>query len=125
MALTLLPPSPGPEPKVLPGGPNPILRAEGARHVIALFGDLDLSIQRDFCDLLASVVAFGVGDVVIDLGEATSINSAIVRCLANGNQLLVGDDRILTIRSPSTQIARWLLVFGLTALIELEDHAHW
>ena len=125
MALTLLPPSADQRPDVRSGSTIPILRAEGARHVIALYGDLDLSIRRDLCDLLALVVAFGVGDVVIDLREATFVSSAIVRCLAIGNQLLVSDDRKLTFRSPSTQVVRWLLVFGLTALIETEDPVQW
>ena len=54
----------------------------------------------------------------IDLAEAEFIDTAAVRVLAVGHQLLDERGRTLTFRSPSRLAARVLHMFGLTELIE-------
>ena len=70
------------------------------------------------CGTLSRVIAFGAGDVVIDLSELEFINSATVRALAVGQRLLERRGRELTLRSPPRPAARMLHTFGLTDLIE-------
>ena len=115
MALTMLPPSEG-NSRLSPT--TPVVHAEGTRSVVALRGDPDISTRPELCDVLCRVIADGTGDVVIDLAKATFIDTAIVRALATAQQLLDRQDRVLTIRSPSTLATRVLQVFGMTDLIE-------
>jgi anti-anti-sigma regulatory factor len=67
---------------------------------------------------LSRVIASQSGDVVIDMAEAEFIDTATVRVLAVGQQLLADRGRRLTFRSPSRLTARVLHLFGLTDLIE-------
>ena len=68
--------------------------------------------------MLSKVIALSTGDVVMDLTEATFIDTAIVRALAGAQQLLDRQERKLTFRSPSRLATRVLHLFGLTDLIE-------
>lgn len=109
---------------VLPGGEKlraslmiPIVHVERTCTVIALHGEADISTRPVLGDALSRVIADGAGEVVIDLAEATFVDIAVVRVLATAQQLLVRQDRILTVRSPSRLAARVLEAFGLTDLI--------
>jgi anti-anti-sigma factor len=67
---------------------------------------------------LARVINSSTGDVVIDLAEATFIDTAAVRVLANGQRMLDRCGRKLTFRSPSPPAERVLELFGLADCIE-------
>ena len=90
----------------------------GARTIVVLGGEAEGSSRPVLCDMLCQLVALQVGDVVIDLGQVTVIDLAAVRAVAMGCQLLNGQGRRLTFRSPSTLAARMLDRFGMADLIE-------
>jgi anti-anti-sigma factor len=121
MALTMLPPSAATVARVRFARMIPEVHAEGTRSVVALRGEADISTRQVMCDVLCRVIADGTGDVVVDLAKATFVDTAIVRVLATAQQLLHRQDRILTLRAPSTLATRVLTVFGLTDLIETEE----
>jgi anti-anti-sigma factor len=94
---------------------------EDGRAIVALRGEADVSTRAALCAVLLSQVnALGGGDVVIDLADTTFIDTATVRMLAIGQQLLDRQGRILTFRSPSRLAARVLQLFGLTNLVETQ-----
>lgn len=118
MALTILPPAKGTVPCF---GSDPAIQVTSAgpdRTVITLLGEADISSRRSLSDVLSRVISSGNGDVVIDLAETTFIDSAIVRAFFDAQQVLVGQGRNLTFRSPSKMAARVLQMLGLTHLIE-------
>jgi anti-anti-sigma factor len=121
MALRMLPPSAATAPSVRFARIIPEVHAEGTRSVVAIRGEADISTRQDLCEVLCRVTADGTGDVVVDLANATFIDTAIVRVLATAQQLLHRQDRILTLRSPSRLATRVLAVLGLTDLIETEE----
>jgi anti-anti-sigma factor len=98
-----------------------VASAEGASTVVALRGEADLSTRAVLADALSRVVAFGDGDVVVDLAETAFIDSAGARTLAMAHQLLQRRDRALSFRSPSTKATQLLGLFGLTDLIDGRD----
>lgn len=118
MALAMLPPSANSVPRVRFAHMIPEMHAEGTLTVVALRGETDISTRRVLCDVLCRVIADGTGGVVIDLAEATFIDTAIVRAIATAEHLLHRHDRILTLRTPSRLATRLLQEFGLTDLIE-------
>lgn len=121
MALTMLPPSAGTVPRVRFAHMLPEVHGEGTRTIVALRGEADISTRPVLCDVLCRVIADRTGDVVVDLANATFVDTAIVRVLATAQQLLRRQERILTLRSPSRLATRVLTVFGLTDLIETEE----
>lgn len=120
MALTIPPPDAGAVPSIEFVPAIPVLHAGSGCTVIALRGEADISTRRTLSDVLFEVIASRNGDVVIDLAETTFIDTAIVRTLANGQQLLDRQGNKLTFRSPSRLAARVLQVFGLADLIETQ-----
>ena len=102
---------------------TPVVRVEGTRTVVALRGEADFSTRPFMSDVLSRVIALRAGDVVIDLAEVKFIDTATVRVLAVGQQLLDRRGRKLTFRSPSRLAARVLHSFGLTDLIEARQGA--
>jgi anti-anti-sigma factor len=96
------------------------VRVEGTRSVVVLRGEADSSNKAALSDVLSRVIASLSGDVVIDMAEAEFIDTATVRVLAVGRQLLGDQGRKLTFRSPSRLTTRVLHLFGLTHLIEAD-----
>lgn len=101
-----------------------VVRAEAARTVVAMRGEADWSTTAILSDALSRVIASHVGDVAIELGELDFIDTATVRVIATAHHLLAGQERALTVRSPSRLARRVLEVFALTNAIEaVEDNA--
>jgi anti-anti-sigma regulatory factor len=98
----------------------PEVRVEGARIVIVLRAGTDVSTRPALCDVLSRVIAVGAGDVVIDLAEATFIDTSTGRVWATARQLLDDQDRRLTFRSAGRLAEQVLHLFGLADLIEAE-----
>jgi anti-anti-sigma factor len=121
MAVTPLPSLADSVPRVRLSRMIPAVHAEGTRSVIALRGDADISTRRDLIEVLCRVIAEGTGAVVIDLAQATFIDTAIVRVLATAQQLLDRQDRILALRSPSRLATHVFQLFGLTDLIHIDE----
>jgi anti-anti-sigma factor len=100
-----------------------VVRAEGTRTVVVLTGESDISTGPVLSTVLSRVIALHARDVVIDLAEAEFTDTAAVRVLAVGQQLLDDRGRTLTFRSPSRLAARVLHMFGLTDRIEAREAA--
>ena len=119
MALTMLPPSSDTVQRgVRWAVRSPVVHAEGTHTVVTLCGEADVSTRPALADVLSRVIAHGAGDVVIDLAPVTFIDTATVRALAIGQQLLERTGRALTFRSPSRLAVRVLDLFGLTDQME-------
>jgi len=118
MALTMLPRSAEPTRGLRSALLTAAVTMAGARTVVVLRGEADVFNRPVLCDMLCRVIALQVGDVVIDLGQVTFVDTAAVRALAMGHQLLDGQDRRLTFRSPSRLAAQVIAMFGLADLIE-------
>ena len=121
MALTIPPPSAGTVPSFGSFAAIPVAHAEGGRTVIELRGEADLSTRRALSNVMSQVIELGRGDVVIDLTETTFIDTAIVRTLAIGQQLLDRQGSSLIFRSPSRLASMVLQVFGMSYLIEAPE----
>ena len=102
---------------------SPTVRDSGHGTVVTLRGEADGSTRPALSDALSEVIAWRVGDVVIDLSEVAFIDTATVRALAVAEDLLQRRDRKLTFRSPSRLAARVIQLFGLDDLIEGSDTA--
>jgi anti-anti-sigma factor len=119
MPLTMLPPSPDTVQRAVRCAvTSPVVHAEATPTVVTLRGEADVSTRPALADVLSRVIAHGAGDVVIDLAPVTFIDTATVRVLATGQQLLDRTGRALTFRSPSRLAVRVLDLFGLTDQIE-------
>jgi anti-anti-sigma factor len=109
------------------GGPSdltiPMLRMEGTRTVVVVRGEVDLSTRPVLADVISRAIAGTVGDVVVDLGQATFVDSTVVHLLEAGQQLMERRGRKLTVRSPSRLVTRMLALSGLTELIEGPESA--
>jgi anti-anti-sigma factor len=123
MTLTVLPPSSGSLHCVRVGLTTAVVREEGTRTVVVLRGEADFSTTCVPSDALSWVIAWRIGDVVVDLGGLEFIDSATARVLAEGQQLLKHDGRMMTFRSPSKVAARVLHASGLTDSIETYEAA--
>jgi anti-anti-sigma factor len=121
MTLTVPLPSSGNLHCVRSGLTTAVVREEGTRSVVVLRGEADFSTTRVPSDVLSWVVAWRTGDVVVDLGGLEFVDTATVRVLAEGQQLLEHHGRTMTFRSPSKVAARVLNVFGLTDSIETRE----
>jgi anti-anti-sigma regulatory factor len=92
---------------------------EGSRTVVALRGNAAESNSLMLCEVLSRVIAHDDGDVVIDLADATLIDTAPVRILATTHQLLDDQGRRLIFRSTG-RTAGVLHFFGLAGLIDAD-----
>jgi anti-anti-sigma factor len=88
---------------------------DGNQTVVWLWGEQDASTE---VLVLAALVEANDGtdlDVVVDLGDVSFINVAIIHSLVRASRLLTARDRHLTVRSPPRRL---LEVCDLTEWIE-------
>lgn len=76
------------------------VHAEKSRSVVALRVEADIATRQALRHVLCRVIADGTGNVVIDVGEATFLDTAIVRSLGTARQLLGCRDRALLSGQP-------------------------
>jgi anti-anti-sigma factor len=92
----------------------------GDATIVAVRGEADVATVEVLVDALALAIAIQPGPLVVDLAEALFVDTATMRVVTRAADLLRGQGRRLTVRSPSL-LARWMLALvGLTALIEPE-----
>lgn len=106
------------DPIVSEVGPPPEVWREGARTVVALRGEQDMSTAARVAEPLADVGAVGQGDVVVDLSQVLFMDAAIIGVLIGARNALRSQSRDLTIRAPSRLARRVLELCGLGELIE-------
>lgn len=99
-------------------GPEPVVWQEGARVVVALRGEQDVSTAPRVAEALAGAGAVVDGDVVVDLSGVMFMDAAIVTALLAGREDLRSQSRAMTLRAPSRIASRILGMCNLTELIE-------
>lgn len=93
------------------------VHADGPATVLALRGEADVATLAALVEALARITADGSGDVLVDLSRIDFMDTATVRAVLGARDVLAGDGRRLTFRSPSRVAGRILAVFGLTHLV--------
>jgi anti-sigma B factor antagonist len=81
--------------------------------VVSAFGELDLAIAPELRRCLHAVIEEGITDVIVDLSEATFVDSTILGVLVGAQQRLDRTINPLTVVCSREAI---LKVFRLTAL---------
>jgi anti-anti-sigma factor len=96
----------------------PFLSPEGGRTVLWLDGEHDISTRFAVSDSLETAFSANDADVIVELSQVTFIGAATIDEFVRGRNILRGQSRTLTLRSPSRTAQRLLDVMGLTNLIE-------
>jgi anti-anti-sigma factor len=91
------------------------------RIVLALRGDQDMQDLVDLAATLARACAVEERDLVIDLGEVTVIDVPVVHALMRAESVLSASSHALTLRGPTTMVARVLCLCGLADVIDSGD----
>jgi anti-anti-sigma factor len=92
------------------------VRADGARVVIAVSGDLDLATVETLRSCLESVDG-NVGEISLDLADLTFLDSTGVALMVGAHRALESDGRSLTLCNPRAQVAKVIELSGVTAAI--------
>jgi len=90
----------------------------GVHSIVWLEGEQDASTAAGLTGSLASAIAIGEGDVVVDLNAVRFMDAAIVTVLVTCKKLLSVQSRRLTLRAPSRSAQRILDLCGLAELLE-------
>jgi anti-anti-sigma factor len=96
----------------------PLVSQEGGRTVVWLGGEHDIATVFVLADTLARAISVDDADVIVDLSGVTFIGVAAIDELLRARNILRGQWRSLTLRSPSRGASRVLDVCGLTSLVE-------
>jgi len=91
---------------------------EGCVAVVELRGEADVFTLPIIADVLARLIAYSDGAVVVDLSHTEFIDSSVSFALARARQILDDRGRTLLIRSPPRLAARVLSLLELSHLIE-------
>jgi anti-anti-sigma factor len=105
------------------GGVDPDVAVwrEGPATVIGLHGEHDLSNQAALSTALTKICAVGgAGDVIIDLSQASFVDSATVAALLGGRQVVMDQGRRFSLRTPTLPVQRVLEICGLASFVEPE-----
>ena len=93
----------------------PLVLRDGERAVVWLDGEQDIATVGVLADTLASVVCADDADLIVDLSGVTFMSTATIDELILSRNLLLGQSRTLTLRSPSKCARRVLDLCGLAA----------
>ena len=96
----------------------PLVSRDGERAVVWLDGEQDIATVFVLADTLANVVSADDADLIVDLSGVTFMSTATIDELIRGRNLLLGQSRTLTLRSPSRCARRLLDFCGLAGLVE-------
>jgi len=96
----------------------PRVSRDGGRAVVWLAGEHDIATAGVLADTLANVVSADDADLLVDLSGVTFMSTATIDELVLSRNLLRGQSRNLTLRSPSKCARRLLDACGLTCLVE-------
>jgi anti-anti-sigma factor len=91
---------------------------DGNQTVLWLWGEQDTSTEVVVRTALVEAIHGTDLDVVVDLGDVSFINVAIIHALVRGSRLLTARHRYLTVRSPQRCPRRLFEVCNLTEWIE-------
>lgn len=86
---------------------------EGKTGVLTLSGELDASSAPQVDHAVDLLVSDGAGELLIDLGEVSFIDSSGLRSLIRARRAL-GDADVVRLRNPQVGTLRLLEITGLT-----------
>lgn len=100
--------------------PAALVSIEGERTVLWLDGECDMATRPALTETLAKTISRDGTDLVVDLTRVTFLGAATINTLVQSRNIMRGQSRKLTLRSPSGLARRVLVLCGLTALLEPE-----
>jgi len=86
---------------------------EGSTGTLLLSGELDASSAPQVDEAVDQLIAGGAGELLIDLGEVTFIDSSGLRSLIRARKNL-GNSDVVRLRNPQVGTVRLLEITGLT-----------
>jgi anti-anti-sigma factor len=86
---------------------------EGSTGTLLLSGELDASSAPQVDEAVDQLIADGAGELLIDLGEVTFIDSSGLRSLNRARKNL-GNGDVVRLRNPQLGTVRLLEITGLT-----------
>jgi anti-anti-sigma factor len=92
---------------------------EGSSVVVTVAGEVDMDNHRELGKALARAVDRTAGDVVVDLGLVSFLDSTGVRTLLRGWQEAGSCGITLALRNPQPAIVRVLRVTGVAEMLGL------
>ena len=96
---------------------------ESGATVVWLSGEHDLSTLTLLCDVLSRQFSANDDDLVVDLSEVTFMDCSTLGVLVRGAFWMSGQQRWLSLRSPSRCVRRLLDVCGLNNLLDTRSSA--
>jgi anti-sigma B factor antagonist len=93
----------------------------GSVRLIAASGEIDHLSARIVADALRRATVEGDGNVVLDLGEASFIDSAGISTLLNGVRRLTRQRRRMVIVCPPGPVRRVFELLGLVGTFDVVD----
>ena len=108
---------------ILRRGP-PRIGTAGEPPVMRMTGDYDVATVGALSAIFSSAIAFGDGDLVVDLSEVSFMDAATIGVIVRADAFLAGHARAMRLRDPSRCARRILGICGLDALIQpgADDH---
>ena len=97
-----------------------VVRPEEGRTTVIVAGELDDSTAPELRERLAQVTTDLVGDLVLDIGLLTFVDSTGLALFVAQHKKLLSQGFGLTISSPSPMARRLLEITGLTQLLSIE-----
>lgn len=98
--------------------PAPLVSHDQGRTIVWLDGEHDIATGTVVADSLARATSADGADLIVDLSGVTFFGAATLGVLIRGRNILRGESRNLTLRSPSRCARRVLDVCGLAGLVE-------
>ena len=96
-------------------------RIDGATHVVAVRGEIDLFTSPEFKQRVMAPVATGVEHVVVDLMETTFIDSSSLGALIAAHRRLKGRGARLVVACDDDAIVKTFRVTGLDNVFPVVD----
>jgi anti-anti-sigma factor len=96
----------------------PLVLRDGNRTVVWLAGECDITTLLVTADTMMKAISLDDGDLIVDLSEVTFLSAATIGALIGVRNLLRGESRSMTLRSPSRFATRILDLCGLDDLVD-------
>jgi anti-sigma B factor antagonist len=92
---------------------------DGHAHVVAASGELDVQAAPAVRDLLVQLIELGVTDLVVDLSEATFIDSTVLGVLTGRQRQVEAARGSLTLVASQPQVLRTIDIAGMRRLFDI------
>jgi anti-anti-sigma factor len=97
------------------------VRTDHDTVVLEIAGEFDMAEVEAFRTCVDGIAASCDGEVVVDLGGITFIDSSAISVLLNARRRLDNEGRELWLRRPSPAVARVFELAGLTSVFDYVD----